>query len=161
MTQMDCWTIVGTLASLAGLGVGLYVLSVAKEAKTAAQDARVLARKRNLTEELEQARRYVEQVGDYLHEREWMAVRIRAQEIVTSCRESLTRWPEGLSKNRKNDVLSASTLVRSIAEEAAAPDVADFKPTKLKRLSSTQLQAAALLSSALGEARNRAERHGE
>ena len=158
---MDWWTIVGTLASLTGLGVGLYVLRVAKGARGAARDARVLARKRNLAEELEQARKNIEQVGDYLNKREWMAVRIRAQEIMTSCRESLTRWPDGLSEDRKNDVLNASSLVHSIADEAAAPDVSDFGPAKLKRLSSTQLRAAELLSGALGEARNRAERDGE
>jgi hypothetical protein len=126
MTQIDWWTIVGTLA-----------------------------------EELEQARKNIEQVGDYLNKKEWMAVRIRAQEIMTSCRESLTRWPDGLSENRKNDVLSASALVRSIADEAAAPDVSEFRLAKLKRLSNTQLQAAELLSGALGEARNRVEEEGE
>jgi len=106
---MDWWTIVGTLASVLGLGVGIYVLYVAKDARRAARDARVLARKRNLTEELEQARKYIEQVGDYLNKREWEAVRIRAQEIMTSCRESLSRWPDGLSEDRRNDVLTVST----------------------------------------------------
>jgi hypothetical protein len=158
---MDWWTIVGTLASVLGLGVGLYVLSVAKDARSAARDARVLARKRNMAEELEQSRKYIEEVGQYLNKREWEAVRIRAQEIMTSCRESLTRWPDGLSEDRKNDVLSVSSLVRSIANEAASPEVADFKPPKLRRLSNTQLKAAELLSSVLGEARNRLERHGE
>ena len=90
-----------------------------------------------------------------------MAVRIRAQEIMNSCRESLARWPDGLSEHRKNDVLSASSLVHSIADEAAAPDVNDFKAAKLRRLSNTQLQVAELLSAALGEARNRVEREGE
>jgi hypothetical protein len=158
---MHWWTIVGTLASLAGFGLGLYVLHVAKDARSAARDARVLARKRNLAEELGQAQRNIEQVGDYLNKREWMAVRIRAQETMASCRETLTRWPEGLSEERRNDLLSASSLLHSIADEAAAPDASDFKPAKLKRLSNTQLHAAELLSSALGEARNRAERDGE
>jgi hypothetical protein len=39
MNQLDWWTIVGTLASLIGLVVGLYVLSVAKDARSAAQGA--------------------------------------------------------------------------------------------------------------------------
>jgi len=161
MTQFDWWTIVGSLASLDGFGLGLYVLHVAKDARRAAREARVLARKRNLAEELEQARKNIELVGDYLNKKEWLAVRIRAQEIMTSCRESLTRWPDGLSEIRKNDVLSASSLVHSIADEAAAPDVSEFKLAKLKRLSNTQLQAAELLSGALGEARNRVEEEGE
>jgi hypothetical protein len=161
MTQMDWWTIVGTLASLVGLVVGLYVLSVAKDARSAALGAQELASKRNLAEELEQAKRNIEQIGDFLNKREWMAVRIRAQEIMTSCREGLTRWPEGLSEERRNDVLTVSSLVQSIAEQAAASDVDDFKPTKLKLLSKAQLQAAGLLSDALGEARKRVDRDGE
>lgn len=158
---MDWWAIVGTVSSVIGLGVGVYVLIVAKGARAAAQDARVLARKRTLAEELEHAKKYIEQVGDYLQNREWMAVRIRAQEIMTSCRESLTRWPDGLSQDRKNDILNASALVRSIAEVAASPDLANIKPTKLTRLTQTQLEATELLSNALGEARNREERHGD
>jgi hypothetical protein len=158
---MDLFTIIGTLASLAGLGLSLYVLHVAIGARSAARDARVLGRKRNLAEELERSSKYIEQVGIYLQKREWMAAQIRAHEIMTSCMESLTRWPEGLSKDRKNDVRTASTLVHSLADEAASPEVNDFTTTKLKRLSGTQRQVAALLSSALGEALKRAERHGE
>ena len=120
MNEPDWWTIVGTLASLTGLGLGLYVLRVAKDARRAAREARVLARKRNLAEELEQARNNIEVIGDYLTKKEWMAVRIRAQEIMTRCRESLTRWPDGLSENRKNDVRNVSSLVHSLADEAAA-----------------------------------------
>lgn len=161
LTQMDWWTITGTVASAVGVGLGLYVLHVAKGARSAARAARVLAGKRSLAEELEQANHYIQQIGDYLQEREWTAVRIRAQEIMTSCRQSLTRWPDGLSPARRNDVLNVTTLVHSIADEAGSPDVNDFRAAKLKRLSSTQLQAAALLSNALGEARGRAERDGE
>jgi hypothetical protein len=160
LTQIDWWTVAGTVASAAGVALGLYVLHVAKGARSAAEDARVLAGKRNLAEELEQASQYIQQVGDYLQKREWTAVRIRAQEIMTGCRQSLTRWPDGLSEARRDDVLSVSSLVHSIADEAGSPDVNDFKAVKLKRLSSTQLQAAALLSNALGEARDRAERNG-
>lgn len=90
-----------------------------------------------------------------------MAVRIRAQEIMTSCREGLTRWPDGLSEERRNDVLTVTSIVHSIADEAAAPDANNFKPSKLKLLSKAQLEAAGLLSGALGEARNRIESDGE
>ncbi len=161
MTHLDSWTIVGTLASLAGFVLSWYVLSVAKDARTAAEGAQALASKRSLAEELEQAKRNIEQIGDFLNKKEWMAVRIRAQEIMTSCREGLTRWPEGLSEERKNDILTVSSLVESIADQAAAPDVGDFGPNKLKLLSKTQLRAAGLLSDALGEARSRVDRDGE
>jgi hypothetical protein len=161
MTQIDWWTIVGTLASLAGFALSWYVLSVAKDARSAAEGAQALASKRSLSEELEQAKRNIEQIGDFLNKKEWMAVRIRAQEIMTNCREGLTRWPDGLSEERRNDILAVSSLVESVADQAAAPDVNDFAPSKLKMLSKTQLRAAGLLSDALGEARKRVDRDGE
>jgi hypothetical protein len=161
MSQNDWWTIIGTIASIAGFGVGVYVIHVTTEARQAAREARVLARKRNLAEALEDAKTQVEQVGDFLSKKEWTAVRIRSQEIMVSCRESLTRWPDGLSEERRNDVLTASSLASSIANEAASADTAAFKNPKLKRLSGTQLQVAQLLSAALGEARGVAERDGD
>ena len=158
---MDVWTVIGTIASVGGCGLGIWVLIVAKGARRAARDARAWARKKSLSEELQQAQQNIQQVGDFLHKKEWMAVRIRAQEIMASCRESLTRWPDGLSDARRDDVLSASRLVHSIADKAASPIANVFKQSELQRLSATQLEAAELISSALGEARNREEKDGE
>jgi hypothetical protein len=158
---MEPWTVTGTIASFLGLGLGIRVLYVATDARRAAREARSWARKKSLTEELQQAQQNIEQVGDFLHKQEWMAVRIRAQEIMTTCQECLTRWPDGLSEARRDDVLNAITLVRSIAQKAASSGADDLKPADLKRISGTQLNAAALISGALGEARNREERDGE
>jgi hypothetical protein len=97
---MDPWTVIGTVASVLGFGLGIWVLIVAKGAKQAAEAARSWARKRTLAEELNLAKQYIEQVGDFLNTQEWMAVRIRSQEVMTRCRESLTRWPDGLSEQR-------------------------------------------------------------
>jgi hypothetical protein len=161
MTHIALWTIVGTIASIAGLGVSLYVLRVAKGARKAARDARVVAQRTSLVEELEQAQKNAGQVGDYLNKREWMAVRIRAEEIMMNCNRSLTRWPTELSEARKNDLLIAAQHFRSIASEAATSEVGNFKPAKLRLMSDAQLSGAELLSGALGEAHNRAERDGE
>jgi hypothetical protein len=158
--EMEPWTVSGSIASFLGLCLGIRVLYVATDARRAAREARSWARKKSLTEELQQAQQNIEQVGDFLHKQEWMAVRIRAQEIMTTCRECLTRWPDGLSEARRDDVLNAITLVRPIAQKASS-GTSDLKPADLKRLSSTQLNAAALISGALGEARNREERDGE
>jgi hypothetical protein len=154
-------TLIGTVASVLGLGVSVWVLFVARSARDAARETRAWARRRSLADELNQAKQYIGQIGDFLHTQEWMAVRIRAHEVMTSCRESLSRWPDGLSEARRDDVLSASRLVYSIAEKAASPEANDFKPSDVKKLSATQLEAAGLISSALGEARNREERDGE
>jgi hypothetical protein len=66
---MDLWTIVGTVASLLGLALGVWVLVVAKGARAAARDVRAWSRRRNLSEELLQAKRNIEQVGDFLHKK--------------------------------------------------------------------------------------------
>ena len=157
---MDGWTIVGTIASIAGFGLSWYVLVVAQDARTAAREARVLAAKRTLAEELDQAKKYTEEVGTFLQNRQWTAVRIRAQEVMTSCRQTLTRWPHSLSEQRRDDVLTASTLIRSIAELAADPTTNNFSNAKLRQMSTTQLEAAGLITNALGEARNHVEQDG-
>lgn len=158
---MYWWTVAGTLASFVGVAVGLYVLCVAKGAKKAALDASADARKRSLAEELGDASRKVQQVGDFLQAQEWLAVRIRADEILASCKATLTRWPDGLTTPRRDDLLTASTLVHSIAEKAATSGIQGLTPADRKRLAAAQLTVTGLINAALGEARKKEERSGK
>jgi hypothetical protein len=66
--RMLSWTVIGTLASVIGLGLGVYVIIVARGAREAAQAARVVARRRNLVEELESASQKVQQVGNFIQQ---------------------------------------------------------------------------------------------
>jgi hypothetical protein len=87
---------VGAVASVVGLGFTLYVLSAAKDARTAAEEAREsvlsITRKRSLVEDLEDVRRLVQQVGLLIQHEEWMAVHMQTEEIVGSCKSAMARW---------------------------------------------------------------------
>jgi len=64
--MIDWWTVTGTLAGVAGFGLSIWVLVVARGARDAAQAARTLAQRRSLVEELEGAFQKVQQVGNFI-----------------------------------------------------------------------------------------------
>jgi hypothetical protein len=155
------WTVIGTLASIAGLGVGIYVVIVARGARAAAESARSMARKRNLVDELEAASQKIQQVGNFIQQEQWAAARMRTEEILTSCQLTLTRWPDHLSETRRNEVMTASTLMRSIALTVADLVNGQATPVQKKKISDAHIRASGHISSALGEARREEERIGD
>jgi hypothetical protein len=158
---MLMWTVIGTLASVIGLGVGLYVMVVARGAREAAQAARALARKRNLTEELESASQRIQQVGNFIQQEQWVAVRMRTEEILASCKLTLTRWPDNLSEERRNEVMNASTLLRSIVMTTAEFVDGQTTPQQKKKITDAHIRASGHIHSALGEALMEEERDGD
>ena len=74
--------LIGVVASVAGFLLSLYVLKVAKGARRAAEEARALARKRDLVEELGDASQKLQQVGNFLQRGEWLGVQIRTAEVL-------------------------------------------------------------------------------
>jgi hypothetical protein len=81
---------------------------------------------------------------------------MRTDEILATCKLALTRWPDGLSKERKDDVLTAIQLARSIAGKISTQT--EFTPAERKRLSAAHSDLSDLIAAALGEARNIEER---
>ncbi len=142
-------TIVGTVSGVAGLGVSIYLIFVTRDARDAARGARALARTRNLVEELEGASQKIQQVGTFIQQDEWMAVRLRSEEILAACQITLTRWPDHLSEERRNEVISASALMRSIAKTAANFDSEEIATPQKKRISDAQVRASSHISSDL------------
>ena len=155
---MFWWTVIGTVASAIGLGVGVYVIFVAKGAREAAEAARALARKRSLVEELEGASQKIQQVGQFIQQEQWLAVRMRTEEILSVCKVTLSRWPDHLSMERRNEVITASSLVRSIAMTAAECASGVLTPKQKRSMNDAHLRASEHISSALGEARREEER---
>src|SRR5258708_29703618 len=97
--------IVGAVASVAGLLLGIWVLVVARGARQAAKEARSLARRRDLVEELQDVSQKLQQVGTFLQQQEWLGVQIRTTEILVNCRSAMARWSDQLSIQRRNVVL--------------------------------------------------------
>jgi hypothetical protein len=152
--------IVGAIASILGLLVSLYVLRIAKAAKKAAEEARALARKRNLVEELGDASQKLQQVGNFLQQQQWVPVQIRTAEVLLICREAMTRWSDHLTEERRGGVLTAMTQVQSIATQLAEIGQRELTPKEKRNLATAHLRAAGHISAALGEARREEERDG-
>lgn len=152
------WTVTGTVVSIIGTGISVYLIFVTRAARDAARAASAAARKRNLVEELESASQKTQQVGNFIQQDEWAAVRMRTEEIMVACKVALTRWPDHLTEERRNEVLKASTLMRSIATESANGAIS---PEQKRKISDAHIRASGHISSALGEARKAEERDGD
>jgi hypothetical protein len=150
--------IVGGAASVIGLAFTVRVLFVARGARRAAEDARSLARKKNLVEELDEASQKLQQVGIFLQQRQWFGIQLRIDEVAAICRSAMTRWPDHLTERRKNDVLTAVKLMRSIAALSAALSKAGPSAEETKDLLKTHSRASELINDALGEAHKGEER---
>jgi hypothetical protein len=152
--------IVGGAASVIGLAFTVRVLFVARGARKAAEDARTLSRKRNLVEELDDASHKLQQIGIFLHQQQWFGIQLRVDEVAGICRSAMTRWPDHLPEERKNSVLTAVTLMRSIAELSAMLLGREPTPAETKKLTATHSKASELINDALGEAQMGEERDG-
>jgi len=142
----------GNVASVWGLAVGLYVLIVASGARRAAEEARLRSRRQSLTEELEEAKNKVQQMGHFLAVDNLAVVRIRGEEILASCQSVLQRWDnDPLWRKSKNKLLSATEIIRTIAEIAATKGTLDADEKKQTAIA--QLKASELLSAVLAGSR--------
>jgi hypothetical protein len=157
---MSVWTAAGTVASVVGLIIGVVLIVIGSGARKAAIAAKVAAQaaaqRRSLVEELEAVSQKLGQLSYLLRDEQWTAAHMRTDEILATCQVVLTRWPDGLSEARKNDVLSATQLARSIAGKISGQT--EFTPTERKRLATTQSDLSGLVAAALGEARKIEER---
>jgi hypothetical protein len=120
----------GNIASVYGLGVSIYVLVVARGARRAAQEAtteaeaaaeasRAAARTRSALEELHVALSSSRQVSHHASIQNWQIVKLKAEEVMESCRIIVNRWDDTPAlKDSKNSLNQAATLMRTIAEEA-------------------------------------------
>src|SRR6266536_77239 len=152
--------IAGAVASVVGLSFTIYVLIVAKGVKKQVEEAKALARKRNLVEELNDASQKLEQIGNFLQQRQWVGVQIRTAEVLTICREAMARWSDHLSEERRNGVSTAMTQVQTIATQLAEIGQRELTPRENKGLAAAHLKASGHISDALGEARRQEERDG-
>lgn len=153
------WTAVGTLASVIGVALSIYVVRVTRGARRAARAAeravQVSTRKRGLVEELENVHHKADQLGALLQHAQWFAVQMRIQEISATCSQILSRWPDGLSEEKRENLTMAAGLARSIGTRISA---SEFDASECGKLVGVQLRLSDHISGALGEARKMEER---
>ena len=151
--EMSTLDIVGSVASVAGFILSLRVLYVASGARTAARQARTLAQKRDLAEDLDHASHQLQDIGNFLHLQQWFGVQLRVDEVLGICHSAMTRWPDHLSEERRNDLLTAMSLIESIATRSAELSDQELSPTDKKRLATAHARASGLINGIRGEAR--------
>lgn len=151
--SMSALDVVGAIASIAGFFLSLWVLSVATDARKAAQAAQALAQKRDLAEDLDYASHKLQDVGNFLHLQEWLGVQLRVDEVLGLCHAAMTRWPGYLSEERRNDMLTAMSLIESIASRSAELLGQELSPMDKKRLATAHARASGLINGVRGEAR--------
>jgi hypothetical protein len=149
----------GSLAGVWGLILGFYVLAVATGARRAAEDASLRSRRQSLTEELEEAQSKTQQIGHFLASGNLDVVRIRAEEVLASCQSVLGRWgSEPAWEKSKNKLLSATDIVRTIAQKAATT-TGQLSAKERTQVALAQVQASETLSAVLAESRGLQERN--
>jgi hypothetical protein len=148
----------GDIAGLAGLGVSIATLVVAKKAKQAAEDAKAAAQRRSLTEELQEAQRKAEQVGFFIRDRKWDIVFIRAQEIAAACSLVLSRRASELDERSENNLAMVQTHAESIADVAMRAPLQPPSEEQVLPISRSQQRALYLLSEELGRSLKTMER---
>ena len=147
----------GNLASVLGLGVSVATLVVAWKAREAAEAATAVARRRGLTEVLQDAVRTNEQVGLFLSQRKWDIVWLRAQETTSAASLALTRWSLELGASSKDNLLRSQQLSNSIAGVALRGADEIPMPREIARISKAQGRVAQLLNAELGASLRRSE----
>jgi hypothetical protein len=147
----------GNLASVLGLIISLWVLWVARGARKAAEDARAVARRRSLIEELEEADRRIQEIGGFVRDRKWEIVQLQSQKVLGDCRAMLARWGEHLGLGAI-DLRTASTQLSSIAELAHESSLRELTAAEDRQIFKAQLWAGELVSSVLGRTRSSEER---
>jgi hypothetical protein len=146
----------GSIASVWGLGVSIYVLFVAKGARKAAQAAIAAERGRTVLEQLEDAAEKNSHIGLFARGGKWDLVQLRAEEVMTSCRTIVARWGDGeVLKESRNKLLMVATQMRSIVEEAGKNNAS------AENIFNAQLDASEKLSVVLGKAHKQQESGSE
>lgn len=108
----------GSIASVAGFFLSIYVLIVAKGAQTAARQAVSAERLRTALDDLADATDKCDQVGLFAQEEKWQLVSLRAAEVHATCHSTVARWKKNDTlRDLRNKLLQVATLMRSIIEE--------------------------------------------
>ena len=150
----------GNVASLWGLAVGIYVLVVAQGARRAAENTAELFRKRSLVEELEDVDRKIQQVGVFIRNKKWDLVNHVAVEVLAACSASAARWGD-LPEASANELLTAVTIIRSIADVAGRLREGQPNERDQRLISKAHLDAMQKLSATLGHCRQLSERKAQ
>ena len=148
----------GNVASVAGLVISIWVLVVARKARTAAEEARSIARLKSLVEVLAGTGDKIDQIGIFLRSGKWDLAQMCAQDILADCNLILTRWGDYLTPKATADLTEASTITRSILDVVDEAHVRQSNKEDRRGVLWAHRQIVSLINAVLGEARRTEER---
>lgn len=100
-----------------GLFISIYVLFIAKGARTAARQAVSAEKLRTALDELADAADKCTHVGLYAQSEDWSLARLRAAEVQATCRSTIARWEKDETlKDSRNKLLRVAENMLSIVE---------------------------------------------
>jgi hypothetical protein len=151
----------GSIASVAGLALTVWTLTVAQGAKRAAERAFTVSRRQSLAVELEGAYDRVRQIGGFLRDRKWELTQLRVEEVLGTFTGVSPRWGDQLSEDSRRALVTVSTLLRSLGRLAAESSIRPLTEVEHRQGLRAQLRISELASQVLGEARRTTERSFE
>lgn len=126
--------------------MSVYLISIARAARKAAEDARSAEKVRTALHELERAAEKNTQIGHSARAQSWAVVQIKAEEVMTCCYSTIARWKDDAAfKDSSNDLLMTATFMRSIVLEANKPNA------RVANILKAQIDSSQKLSAVVGQ----------
>ena len=142
----------GDWASVAGLVFSILAFVFSKRASKAAKEARDLALKRSLSQDLSAADRVAREIVTFmLIERSDMA-RIRTVELINDTSYLVTRWRNHLSEQSRVNLQIAREPLQSIQAVLSKSGPQELTPDRKSRVLKLSQEASQILSEELGAA---------
>jgi hypothetical protein len=142
----------GDWASVAGLVFSILAFVFSKRASKAAKEARDLALKRSLSQDLSAADRVAREIVTFmLIERSDMA-RIRTVELINDTSYLVTRWRNHLSEQSRVNLQIARERLQSIQAVLSKSGPQELTPDRKSRVLKLSQEASQILSEELGAA---------
>jgi hypothetical protein len=100
-----------------GLIISLVVLWYAKKASEAARAAKEVVLKRNVADDLEEARRIAQELPAFLRMNKWEVAQLKADELRMQASWLIARWEDRLDTVSRSRLMTARELLRSMVED--------------------------------------------
>jgi hypothetical protein len=142
----------GDWASVAGLVFSILAFVFSKRASKAAKEARDIALKRSLSQDLSAADRVAREIVTFmLIERSDMA-RIRTVELINDTSYLVTRWRNHLSEQSRVNLQIARERLQSIQAVLSKSGPQELTPDRKSRVLKLSQEASQILSEEFGAA---------
>jgi biopolymer transport protein ExbB/TolQ len=129
---MLAFTIITGIASILGLGFSIAAWLEAREAASAAKEARKAVRKSNAAEVLKDLNRNASELLAFIQADQYQAAGVRARDLFTQIRTAKSRWERFLAAEAAENLDDAQSKVKKISNALASHEVGPSAGAKQK-----------------------------